>query len=116
VQDEAKAGRVSELGNAMEIGDEALGIGLLRPGEESLQRPRCEIGRAAQDVEVEADQPVPMPAEQAGEQLGMDGSEEPGIDELPEIDSHELLPGSDVLFLVCSIRPAQPQVEQNPRA
>ena len=75
MQDQAQAGGVAELGDAMQIGDESLGVVVLRSGEERLQRLRRQVRRATQDVEVEPAKPVPMPVEQAREQLRVDRSE-----------------------------------------
>jgi hypothetical protein len=92
-QDEPQPLGVAEFGDAVEIGHEARRIAFLRAGEERRERVSGRLRRRAQGVDVEAEQSVPMPVEQSGDQCRIDGSQELRVDEFPEVAGHGVLPG-----------------------
>jgi hypothetical protein len=92
-QDEPQPLGVAELGDAVEIGHEARGVTFLGAGEERRERVSSRLRCRAQGVDVEAEQCVPMPVEQSGDQCRIDGSQELRVDEFPEVAGHGVLPG-----------------------
>ena len=75
--------RRAELGDPVQVGDEAFGTVFLRSGEERLERIAGGVGIAAQRVQVEGAEQVAVALEEPHHQLRVDRSGELGADEFP---------------------------------
>ena len=88
-QQETEPLRGSKLGDPVQIGDEAFGTVLLRSCEERLERVAGGVGIAAQRLQVEGAEPMPMALEEPRHQVGIDRPDEFGADEFRQVVRHQ---------------------------
>ncbi|MFN3746323.1 MAG: hypothetical protein ACK4TL_16600 [Hyphomicrobiaceae bacterium] len=103
LKDDVEACRVADLGDPVQVGDEAFRIVLFRPREEILDGAARLILRSLclENAKVETGEGIAVALEQAAQQAEIDGSDELGIDEFLQVLGHFNRPGFSCRCSTC---------------